>query len=523
MVLALCPAAASADSGRPAQPACASTSHFVIHCDSPGSPNALVQQAVSDFEEAYGHDVVGGGLAPNAGLRPPFPDDDGKTDVYLMAPPDMPDLGGGAAYRDFSHQTGDKRSQAGFIFMTARQTRDGFRFRAAHEFMHVIQFAYTGAYVLGWQEGIANWAGHWATGIDPGADNFNQTYVPFDCTYGTWPPPSGRSCGNGYWQWLFFERQVEDFGGDFMAAFLERARSLAGASSYTLTALKDELAARTGLAPDDALSSRFGDYARRVWDPTAWTTAAVRSLFDDGVAPVRQAHSLGRVTDTGPQTVTVDHLAARYAAVDVSEPFPGNELRFTVTPPPGLVNPPDLLVGTEPGSARTVVPLTADGSGNLSATLPAGPSDPTDVVIALVNDTLATDGLQFSYRAELLGFVGLLSIARQKLGTVLRRGLQADVTCEKDCGAKVSVRVSRSTAEALGIGRELLPRRRGTVTIGTAKERVAAGAATVTVRFARRARAALRDADAVRVSVKGAFTNAEGTRRTVAESVRLKR
>ena len=80
-----------------------------------------------------------------------------------------------------------------------------------------------------------------------------------------------------------------------------------------------------------------------------------------------------------------------------------------------------------------------------------------------------------------------------------------------------------SAAEALGVGRELVPRRRGMVPIGSAKERVAAGAATVAVRFARRARAALRDADALRVAVKGTFTNADGTRRTGAESVRLKR
>jgi hypothetical protein len=146
-------AAPAAAAARPDLPACRTSTHFVVHCG-PGLSDEYLDGAIGSFEEAYAKDVAGGGGEPNAGLIAPIDDGDGHTDVYLMVPPAQPGFSGGIVYRDSSHVSG--RGQAAYIFITPDMTASALRFRAAHEFMHVLLRAYFGMYGPSWEESLAN-------------------------------------------------------------------------------------------------------------------------------------------------------------------------------------------------------------------------------------------------------------------------------------------------------------------------------------------------------------------------------
>ena len=420
-VLALIgPAAqARADSAqRPIQPACQTTAHFVIHCD--GSAPVWMPAAVAaTLETSYGRLVTGGGLQPNASLHAPVPDDDGKTDVYLRAPPDRPGVTGGFAYRDSTH-TSDG-GQAGYMFLTPDLDQSAVRFRAAHEFMHVIQRGYFGLYGMGLEEGLANWATEWSLDdVDPLDNNFENPHVPFDCTHGTFGP-TFTACGNGYWQWLFFQRQVEAYGGGFISSFLERARALDLSSDFGMPALRAELAARTGLPLATALRSRFASYARDIWDPTAWQTTAVRSIFDAFGSPAVNVVRLNPGKDSGFLAASVPHLGARYIVGLNRDPAKGDRARVTVKAPPGLLADPVALAGREAGSSRRTVSLKPAGGRTYRATLPFGPRDRNHIVLPLINDTETSDGLLFEYRFELLRPPPQTTITKSSISSARRR------------------------------------------------------------------------------------------------------
>lgn len=398
-------AAAAEAAGRPSQPVCRTTAHFEIHCDASG---ALVDVAATSFEEAYGHDVAGGGLSPNAGLRAPVDDGDGKTDVYLMAPPDKPGFSGGIVYRDPSHEDSEGIGQAAYVFMTTDLSSSAFRFRAAHEFMHILATAYYGYYGISLEEGLANWAAEFALAdVDPLDNNFASPQLPFDCSYGTWPEtPGGKPCGNGYWQWLFFQRQVEDFGADFIASLMERARA-DYPTDIGFPALREELAARTGTAEDIALRSRYASYAKQVWDPWQWQTAAVGKIFDEFGPPLYTNEPLNPDPDTDVINVHLDHLSAYYVRVPLIPGVenPGDAIRISVWQPAEVLTPPQALIGLDEGdkSRRQAVGMTATGAGGYTVTIPytAARANRT-IVVPLINDTEATDNLEFGYRIQRL-------------------------------------------------------------------------------------------------------------------------
>jgi hypothetical protein len=507
------PGAHADSSSRPSQPVCAESAHFVVHCDG-SAPASMPAQAINDFEDAYGRQVAGGGLSPNAGLRAPIPDDDGKTDVYLMAPPSRPEFSGGIVFRDPTHASGG--GQAAYVFMTPDLEPDDFRFRAAHEFMHVIQRAYYGQYGTIFDESLANWGAEWALpDINPLDNNFRHPQTPLDCAYGDW---AGTACGNGYWQWLFFQRQVEDFGGEFVASLLERGRSHPLSGNFGPDALREELAARTGLPEDQALRARFADYARKVWDPTAWQTTAVSEIFDRFGTPSANEFGLGAATDTGIQTANVDHLAARYVRVNAAEPRPGDQVRITVAVPDGLLSEPVLLVGGDARSSRQTVPLTQDGAGAYSAVLPFGPLDPTDIVIPLVNDTEDADGLTFSWRAELLRATRAgVTIPRQRLSSVLKKGLRLSVSCPAACSMKLRAVIGRKLAKRLGLARKS---KGPAVTIGELTKTGRTGDNELRLKFSRKARGALGDVKRLRLGIEGSI-RANGASTAVREKLTL--
>ncbi len=382
----------------------ASTPHFVLHYN-PSTPSPesgmtigqYAQAGVADFEEAYGRDVVGGALTPNAGLKAPVADDDAKTDVYLSAPLNKPTFSGGTVYRDSAPYS------SAYVFMTPGLSRRGFRFRAAHEFMHVLQRAYSGVYGEGLGEGFANWAAEWALpDVDPLDNNFyGETYpdaphpwLPLDCSYGTWKT---NTCGNGYWQWLFVQAQVEDYGPSFVSGYYERFALNVNAKVAWL--LDEQIKVETGGA--QSLRSRFAAYAADVWDPTRWTTGSISRIRDEmGLQPA--AYNYGRTTaNLGWLNVNVDHLAVRYLKVrnDVGVAKPGDQIELSWTRPAAMAANVTPLVKYAAQAGWNDVGGFSGAEG--SVLVPFGP-EVEYIVLPLVNDSLDVDEAPFGYRVQLI-------------------------------------------------------------------------------------------------------------------------
>lgn len=379
------------------------TTHFVVHYN-PATPSPVAGLTIAeyallgaaDFEEAYGHDVLGGGLAPNAGLRAPTADDDGRTDVYLAAPKNRPDFSGGTVYSD------SLPWESSYVFMTPNLSRGSFRFRAAHEFMHVIQGAYTYRIGEGLLEAFANWAAEWALpDVDPLDNNFYpeqyeapHPWLPLDCSYGAW---KATPCGNGYWQWLFVQAQVEDFGPAFVSGYYERFEATLSGNVAWL--LDSEIQAISGGAQE--LRSRFAGYAVKVWDPTRWTTRSIAEILSELQMRPASYLYLRSTPDTGLRQISVDHLAVRYVRFhnyDLAAE-PGDTVLFEWTRPAGMVGAVVPLVKYAGLDGWLVAGSFGGESG--SASVPFGP-DVEDVVLPLTNDSVTADDLPFSYRAQIV-------------------------------------------------------------------------------------------------------------------------
>ena len=85
---------------------------------------------------------------------------------------------------------------------------------------------------------------------------------------------------------MFVQAQVEDYGAGFVAGYYQRLASHATDVPPPTTAwlLDQQIKAVSG--GTESLSTRFAAYARDVWDPTRWTTGAIRRLRDEyGLQP----------------------------------------------------------------------------------------------------------------------------------------------------------------------------------------------------------------------------------------------
>ena len=506
-VLALAPAAHAEHTGRPSQPACTTSAHFVIHCDA-GVENIDTIALAADFEEAYARSVAGAGGEPNAGIVGPVDDGDGKTDVYMQKPPSRPTFSGGIMFRDPNHTRG--RGQAAFLFMTPDLERDALRFRAGHEFIHVLMRAAFGVYGIKYEESIANWGAENALpDVDPGDNYFRSPQRSLDCV--------SETCGQGYAQWVFFLRQTEDYGPGFIGSLFTRMQAAPDYRADIATpALRDELAARTGLPPDQALRVRFADYARKIWDPTAWRSTAIATIHRDTGLPAAEDIAVGPgFKQTGPKGVAVDHLAARYARLRVTDGQPDDELRVTVTPPAGLLATPEVSIGPDAGP-RQITQLAPDGAGGFATTI-AGPSSNQSVVIPLINDTEGTDGMQFGWHAEYQRASSRLKVPRQRGATVRKRGLSVRVTATKPAVVRLAASVDAKTARKYKLGR------RATRVTANVRKPVGAGTATVVLKLTAKARRALARAGSIRLTITGNGTFPRGTKISLNARTTLKR
>ncbi len=390
---------AAAATTRPTLPSSDSSAHFVVHYDPATASAGYVSEALTDFEESYSRLVVGGGGVPNAGLRAPVKDDlrggDARIDVYLTAP-----SGGGGQVRSDNVPHPDPLVDSGFILMDPTLSRPSFRFRAAHEFMHLIQLAYIEDIGL-LTEGTANWASDLALpDVDPLDSQFAAPFLPLDCSYSSW---NAQPCGNGYRQWLFFRWLSEHFGDGFVHRLWQlHAAAFTAKPTQPITPETDRdiLAKAIADEPGDAtLTSMYADYAAALWDPAVWSTTAVQSIHNRFGPPVATEVTMSRgAPSTGPRPVLVDHLATKYIRfVPGSSPAVGDRIRVRVTPGVG-VSPPRLLSAAGPGVARSVAQLSPAGDGAYEAVVPLASGD---VVLPLTNNT-TTDALTFTYSAEFL-------------------------------------------------------------------------------------------------------------------------
>ena len=378
------------------------TTHFVLHYDPStvsGEPGMTIAQYASaggaDLEEAYSRLVAGGGGSPNAGLLAPIPDADGKTDVYLAPPTTDPGNPGGSVHSDFDHGVGTAH-----MFMNPEMPRQhGFRTVGAHEFMHVIQDAYTPGAGEILFEGFANWAAEFSIpDAVPLDNNFSDgtglpsPWVPLDCWFGS---HEGVPCGNGYWQWMFIQRQVETYGADFVAGYYNRYDS--NPSIDVRTNLDQEIVAQGG----PGLRQRYASYARDVWEPTRWATSSIGVIHSS----LRRPHSVlvtRATTDTGTVSFSIDHLATRYVRIVNDGGFqptgPNDEISVFVGRPGDLATSSDYLTrGPNQPFDNNTGPSGGPGTGSIGIG-GAGPAGLREVVLPLTNDTISTDNLNFSYR-----------------------------------------------------------------------------------------------------------------------------
>ncbi|HEX8120069.1 MAG TPA: hypothetical protein VF549_02280 [Solirubrobacteraceae bacterium] len=379
------------------------STHFLIHYDDATYTLARAEALSDDFEEAHSRLVSGAGGTPNAGLAAPPDDGDLKTDVYISRPtaPGWDTFSGGVVFGDGEHFSS-------YVFMTPDQQPGPARFRAAHEYMHVIQRAYFGGSTL-LTESTANWAAEWALpDIDPRDAFFSAPFLPLDCSYGTWPPGGGSApkCGNGYWQWTFMWRLSQRFGVGIIDRLFDE---VAADCPYGCTPAQDRATLADVIdaqAGSDTLGGLYAEYARDVWVPARWNTGplpttamqSIHTTWGDPVATTVTAGVPGE--DTGNVGVVVDHLSTRYVRIRNDGSFgatgPNDLLRIGITRPAGQTAPFHALARLADGSLVD----TPEPTGGV-IDLGADAADLREVILPISNDSVS-DGQAFAYRARWL-------------------------------------------------------------------------------------------------------------------------
>src|SRR5262249_5013896 len=111
-------------------------------------------------------------------------------------------------------------AKSSFVFMAPGMSRSQFRFRAPHEFMHVLQSGYAFTVNGGpLTEGFADWAAAWALpDVYPEDNNFAGDQYP----NAAHPWTSLDAAVPGYWQWMFIQDQVQAYGPGFVAGYYDR-------------------------------------------------------------------------------------------------------------------------------------------------------------------------------------------------------------------------------------------------------------------------------------------------------------
>lgn len=391
------------------------TAHVIVHFRNADFASATAadtwaQAASTGLEAAYSRLVTGGGGTPNAGMRVPVDDGDGKTDFYASPPSNDPVMAGasGLAYVEPNVLSGS----SGYIFVKPSLSTTAVKAVAAHEFTHVVSFAYNEGYGPHFMEAIAEWGEEYSLpDVDPLSNNFGSSssgpapWTPLSCSYGLYAGYAGesRDCSGGYWQWLYLQRLVEAYGPAVIRGYLERhhvsCNSGGGCTSaQDLDLLDAELAPR-----GTSMGQRFRSYARDVWVPSRWATTAVGTITGS-IGPPAASTITGAQSDVGPSTQEVDDLATRYLRIRTAGATaatgPDDVARVTLTRPAGVGVQQTL---TRDRNGVWTDGVSFDGGAGVAQVrnLVFDAARVRDVVVPLTNDTRTVDK-QLTWRVQIV-------------------------------------------------------------------------------------------------------------------------
>jgi len=352
--------------------------HFLVHYG-PGVPDSDAQAAAANLDSAYATEVDGWGFpAPIAGGA------DGEVDVYIE---DTGSYLGESYHDDYTAPT-----TSGYILLSPSSATSASA--AAHELFHLIQYAIYAHGAKFLVEGTAEWAAADVTR----STGWLLTYwaspeQPLDCLAGSACAPTPDQ-DHSYSRWLFFEHLSEHYGPGIVREILTRAGQLdAGTDAgLDLQAIDDVLAAH-----GSSLVQEFNSFAA--------DNAAADYSFP-GLAGSGRAAQPAVADYTGvasgslaPDTLTVDHLAARYVSFLSGDPRFSNAgcgaatLHLHVTLPAGSDAQP--VIADSDGEH----PLALNG-GDAGIDLPWTTCTGSSALLALPNASRTLDGAAFTVNAS---------------------------------------------------------------------------------------------------------------------------
>ena len=317
------------------------------------------------------------------GYRAPLPDrgvtndegPDSRLDVYLG------DIGKDGYYGYAATDRTNPRTSSAYLVLDddfkdfAGSATPGqlLRVTAAHEFFHIVQFAYD-QYEDGWfMESTATWMEERVYD----AVNDNRQYLPASAL-----AMPGRSLdyplttSTAYGNWIFFEFLSRRLGSDVVKAMWSRA---AADGVYSTVAIS-----RTLKAEGTSLRARFAGFAANNLYP-ARTYSEGKSYRRPAVAAT-YALSSGK-PGTGSRTTRLDHLAARsYAFTAGSSLTRSRKVRLSVNGPSGISGAVAIVSRADGTLTVKSVPLSSAGNGSL--TLPFSRSSVKRVTLTLSNTSV---------------------------------------------------------------------------------------------------------------------------------------
>jgi hypothetical protein len=291
--------------------------------------------------------------------------DIGKDGYYGYAATDRPNPRTSSAYLVLDDDFGDFAGPA-----TPGQLM---RVTAAHEFFHIVQFAYD-QYEDGWfMESTATWMEERVYD----AVNDNRQYLRSSAM-----ELPGRSLdyplttSTAYGNWIFFEFLSRRLGGAVVRSMWSRA---AADGVYSTVAIS-----RTLKAEGTSLRARFAGFAANNLYP-ARTYAEGESYRRPRVAATYALSSTA--PGTGGRTTRVDHLAARSYAFTAGSSLTGSrKVRLKVNAPSGISGAVAIVSRADGTLSVRSVPLSSAGNGSL--TLPFSRSSVKRVTLTLSNTSV---------------------------------------------------------------------------------------------------------------------------------------
>ncbi|GGO85631.1 hypothetical protein GCM10011584_06040 [Nocardioides phosphati] len=317
-----------------------------------------------------------------------------KLDVYLA---DSGASRGGAVYGYAVPEAFTGQTSPGYLvldndFSSAQfgtaTTPDAARdVTAAHEFFHLVQFAYDTGESSWLMESTATWMEERAYS----AVNDNRQYIASSSLHWPGQPVDTFVAGDvpQYGTWVFHELLSEHLGNAVIRRVWGRAAAVPGnnARSALSSALRSE---GSSLLAEFRRFSGGSIAPARFWhEGGAWPRAVISRTW-----------TLSRASrSTGLHATTLDHLASVDVVMQPKSTLTADwKLRIHIDGP-SSGGTAYILVFFRDGSARKL-PLGLDGSGNRTYSVPFSASKVSRVALALGNAS-ATDGRTTAFRATI--------------------------------------------------------------------------------------------------------------------------